>query len=434
MAKLSSGTLEAIRNFGKEGMLTGSGQGMAPITPAQQFGSGAGRGIKKMLGAVMPGAEFRNPTEIYRDQLAGIANDAKLGTITPDEEQTQILRLNLQHATLKGNRAEIAQAATAIRAHEEHLRVKNEAKRQADMVPHKRELYNILARADDPYGQTTRAEVGQYAVNNNLGPAEIDSVYSAFEKTLGPQKNEKYTKVALVRDENGVEFAVTQNNTTNEMELTAIGSDVKSPTGKVDVISSTTGSSGEDLQAGRMEVLELKNKLDKGRKEHETYIDLVKDGIADLNHARTTKAEALELIEIITEIQNLGGDTAGLGAATRAKMAKLFGLDSDADVSLLEFESLSKNLVKAALDGFTNPTEGERKFAEDMSPSLGKTGKLNIRLLNNVIKLADRQITRNSFLISTKNDFNAYRNFLLNLDPLESDDVPIIQRRNTKSN
>ena len=115
-------------------------------------------------------------------------------------------------------------------------------------------------------------------------------------------------------------------------------------------------------------------------------------------------------------------------------MAKLFGLDTDADVSLLEFESLSKNLVKAALDGFTNPTEGERKFAEDMSPSLGKTAKLNIRLLNNVIKLADRKITRNSYLINPKNDFNAYRNFLLNLDPLESDDVPIIQRRNTKSN
>lgn len=433
MAKLSSSTLEAIRNFGKEGMLTGSGQGMAPVTPAQQFGSGAGRGIKKMLGAVT-GEDFRNPTEKYRDQLAGIANDAKLGTITPDEEQTQILRLNLQHATLKGNRAEIAQAATAIRAHEEHLRVKNEAKRQADMVPHKRELYNILARADDPYGQTTRAEVGQYAVNNNLGPAEIDSVYSAFEKTLGPQKNEKYSDVTLVRDEEGVEWAVTQNNVTNEIALTPIGSDAESPTGKVEVISKTTGASGEDLQKGRMELLELKNKLNKNTEEHKAYISLVKEGVNDLNHARTTKAEALELIEIITEIQKLGGDTAGLGAATRAKMAKLFGLDTDADVSLLEFESLSKNLVKAALDGFTNPTEGERKFAEDMSPSLGKTAKLNIRLLNNVIKLADRQITRNSYLINPKNDFNAYRNFLLNLDPLESDDVPIIQRRNTKSN
>ena len=60
-----------------------------------------------------------------------------------------------------------------------------------------------------------------------------------------------------------------------------------------------------------------------------------------------------------------------------------------------------------------------------MSPSLGKSAKLNIRLLNNVIKLADRQITRNSYLINPKNNFNDYRNFLLNLDPLESDDVPM---------
>jgi len=428
MAKLSSSTLEAIRNFGKEGMLTGSGQKMAPISPAQQFGSGAGRGIKKMLGAVMPGAEFRNPTEIYKDQLA------ELGTIDTDEEQTQLLRLNLQLAAARGDRAEIAKATKAIQVHEANLRVKNEAKRQADMVPHKRTLYNILAKADDPYGQTTRAEVGQYAVDNNLGPTEIDSVYSAFEKTLGPQKNEKYSDVTLVRDEDGVEWAVTQNNVTNEIALTPIGSDAESPKGEVQVISKTTGASGEDLHNQRIEIKKLENKLNKNTEEHKAYVDLVKKGVDDLNHARTTKAEALELIEIITEIQKLGGDTAGLGAATRAKMAKLFGLDSDADVSLLEFESLSKNLVKAALDGFTNPTEGERKFAEDMSPSLGKTAKLNIRLLNNVIKLADRQITRNSYLINPKNDFNAYRNFLLNLDPLESDDVPIIQRRNTKSN
>lgn len=429
MAKLSSGTLEAIRNFGKEGMLTGSGQRMAPVTPAQTFGGGAGAGIKKMLGAIMPGTDFRNPTQKYKDQLAGIANDAKIGTITPDEGQTQILRLNLQHATLKGNRAEMAQATTAIRVHENHLRVKKEAKRQADMVPHKRTLYNILAKADDPYGQITREEVGQYAVDNNLGPTEIDSVYSAFEKTLGPQKNAKNEKITLLRDEEGIEWVATQNNKTNEIELTAIGSDATSPTGKLEIVSPTTGTSGQDLQQGRIDLANLKSKLKEGEEEHKAYVSLVKDGIGDLNHARTTKAEALELIDVITEIQNLGGDTAGLGAATRAKMAKLFGLDTDADVSLLEFESLSKNLVKAALDGFTNPTEGERKFAEDMSPSLGKTAKLNIRLLNNVIKLADRKITRNSFLISPKNDFTAYRNFLLDLDPLKSDGGPTMPRR-----
>ena len=35
-------------------------------------------------------------------------------------------------------------------------------------------------------------------------------------------------------------------------------------------------------------------------------------------------------------------------------MAKLFGLDSDADLSLLEFDAESKTLVKKALDGLMN--------------------------------------------------------------------------------
>ena len=84
MAKLSSGTLEAIRNFGKEGMLTGSGQGMAPVTPAQQFGSGAGRGIKKMLGAVMPGADFRSDFEVYKDDLESATGTKEMLVIQRD--------------------------------------------------------------------------------------------------------------------------------------------------------------------------------------------------------------------------------------------------------------------------------------------------------------------------------------------------------------
>ena len=140
MAKLSSGTLEAIRNFGRGGgMLTGSGQGMAPVDPMMQLGRSGGDAFKKMRGG-LTGKDFRNSTQKYKDQLAGIANDAKIGTITPDEEQTQLLRLNLQHASIKGDRAAMAQASTAIRVHENHLRIKKEAKRQADMVPHKRTL------------------------------------------------------------------------------------------------------------------------------------------------------------------------------------------------------------------------------------------------------------------------------------------------------
>lgn len=78
MAKLSSGTLEAIRNFGREGMLTGSGQRMAPVQPAQQFGNTFGKGVKQMLSAAT-GKDFRNPREIFNDELeAAVSMEERL--------------------------------------------------------------------------------------------------------------------------------------------------------------------------------------------------------------------------------------------------------------------------------------------------------------------------------------------------------------------
>ena len=112
MAKLSSSTLEAIRNFGKEGMLTGSGQGMAPVTPAQQFGSGAGRGIKKMLGAVMPGADFRSDFEVYKDNL-------KSATGT-----REILVVQRDYARSRGDTAGALEAQIKIDALDEQRKTK----------------------------------------------------------------------------------------------------------------------------------------------------------------------------------------------------------------------------------------------------------------------------------------------------------------------
>ena len=112
MAKLSSGTLEAIRNFGKEGMLTGSGQGMAPVTPAQQFGSGAGRGIKKMLGAVMPGADFRSDFEVYKDNL-----ESATGT-------REILVVQRDYARSRGDTARALEAQVKIDALDEQRKTK----------------------------------------------------------------------------------------------------------------------------------------------------------------------------------------------------------------------------------------------------------------------------------------------------------------------
>ena len=99
--------MEAIRNFGKEGMLTGSGQGMAPVTPAQQFGSGAGRGIKKMLGAVMPGADFRSDFEVYKDDL-----ESATGT-------REILVVQRDYARSRGDTAGALEAQVKIDALDE---------------------------------------------------------------------------------------------------------------------------------------------------------------------------------------------------------------------------------------------------------------------------------------------------------------------------
>ena len=69
MAKLSSGTLEAIRNFGRGGgMLTGSGQGLAPVDPMMQLGRSGGNAFKEMLGGIT-GKDFRNPKQIFNDEL-----------------------------------------------------------------------------------------------------------------------------------------------------------------------------------------------------------------------------------------------------------------------------------------------------------------------------------------------------------------------------
>ena len=93
-------------------MLTGSGQGMAPVTPAQQFGSGAGRGIKKMLGAVMPGADFRSDFEVYKDDL-----ESATGT-------REILVVQRDYARSRGDTAGALEAQMKIDALDEQRKTK----------------------------------------------------------------------------------------------------------------------------------------------------------------------------------------------------------------------------------------------------------------------------------------------------------------------
>jgi len=151
VAKLSSGTLEAIRNFGKEGMLTGSGQGMAPVTPAQQFGSGAGRGIKKMLGAVMPGADFRSDFEVYKDNL-------KSATGT-----REILVVQRDYARSRGDTAGALEAQIKIDALDKEVaQQQKDADTRSSMAKRARDLgQNELAETIQTASEAHLLEIGK---------------------------------------------------------------------------------------------------------------------------------------------------------------------------------------------------------------------------------------------------------------------------------
>ena len=112
MAKLSSGTLEAIRNFGRGGgMLTGSGQGLAPVDPMMQLGRSFGGSLKKTLGG-LTGRDFRSESQVYKDDL-------KSATGT-----REILVVQRDYARSRGDTAGALEAQVKIDALDEQQKTK----------------------------------------------------------------------------------------------------------------------------------------------------------------------------------------------------------------------------------------------------------------------------------------------------------------------
>tara|TARA_R110002012_G_scaffold317406_1_gene533700 strand:+ start:1538 stop:2875 length:1338 start_codon:yes stop_codon:yes gene_type:complete len=423
MAKLSSGTLEAIRNFGKEGMLTGSGQGMAPVTPAQTFGGGFGDGFKKMLGALMPETEFRNSTEKYKDELA------KLGTVDTDEEQTQLLKLNLQLAADRGNRAEIAQAAKAIQVHEANLRQKRVDEDAFKVAENEQAITSILFKSNDPYGAATRQEIGQFALENKVTAQAVTNAYEALESTLGTSNDpQNFSRIGVVQDKNGVEFSVTQNKSKpTELTYSRIGpspedwegGEYSSPIGKpeeIDFVSTTTGLTGKETQVGR---INLANKQDALRKEAEKLTTFRNIKQANRDEALTvakTITQATDMLTILDELERAGANTAGLTQKALLALERTFGISDPTTINLQLFDSKSKNMIKISLQGFTNPTEGERDFAKLINPRIDASTATNRALLNDILKYAKLARSRIDHVLNFRDEagsLDAYDDYLL---------------------
>ena len=75
MAKLSQFAQKSLRDSFKDasGMLTGFGQGIPPVQPAQQFntGGGLGKSVRNIAG-ILTGRDFSTDEEIEKEKLQEI--------------------------------------------------------------------------------------------------------------------------------------------------------------------------------------------------------------------------------------------------------------------------------------------------------------------------------------------------------------------------
>jgi|TARA_A100000172_G_scaffold68678_2_gene48518 hypothetical protein len=115
MAKLSQFAQKSLRDSFKDasGMLTGFGQGIPPVQPAQQFntGGGLGKSVRNIAG-ILTGKDFSTDEEIYKDKL-----ESATGT-------REILVVQRDYARSRGDTAGALEAQMKIDALDEQRKTK----------------------------------------------------------------------------------------------------------------------------------------------------------------------------------------------------------------------------------------------------------------------------------------------------------------------
>lgn len=127
--------------------------------------------------------------------------------------------------------------------------------------------------------------------------------------------------------------------------------------------------------------------------------------------ARGLKGKAVKLAQLNDMI------TTGKTAQARKFMGDLFGVT---DPDLGQFNSLAGSLVldQIRLLG-ANPTEGERAFLTEITPSISQGGAVNKALIQDVIDMADRQIERARWFSKSENAGKTLEQYFLETDTFD---------------
>lgn len=409
MAKLSSGTLEAIRNFGRGGgMLTGSGQGMAPVDPMMQLGRSGGDAFKKMLGG-LTGKDFRSSKQKLYDL------SVEKGVDSP-EYQTALLQ-----SISKTDPVRAMELSRAIRLDKqdqvETNRETEEYNREINTINFEKDVYRVLQKQDDLFSKEAREAVSDMITEkySDAKIPEMTTILSTVRENLLKTRDELalggsygvgnptyeidedgdvYVSQTL-RDRNGKLF-------TKRVHFKGPNPDKKEPEGELRFYDMSEGGTHDEL----IERSAMKTKAEEDAK-----------GYSNLQQ------KAMEQAPILTEQVNQIDAAIALAGSVKTGGAYnelLRNIKKFADFT--DEESKNEGRLIASVGQIilanirklgANPTEGERNFLQDMLASITQNNEVNVAVLEDLKQIVINQRRRNSALRNlSREEYNSYLNTL----------------------
>lgn len=219
----------------------------------------------------------------------------------------------------------------------------------------------------------------------SMPPEQIDGIMGQLQAQFGAptkQVNQQFGAQQTVKDEQGNLFFATQkrNPSTGQVEsvLSPIGNGPAQPVGQVQVTGQFGLTAGENVNQKGAETSANVN----AKANAEQRQKILSSGVA-----------AREMIPQTEKLLELNGlISTGKTAAAKKAFGDFFGVTNP---DLGQFNAMAGRLV---LDNIrmlgANPTEGERQFLQQITPSLNQGGAVNEALLKDMLKIQKAQVKR----------------------------------------
>ena len=419
MAKLSQFAQKSLRDSFKDasGMLTGFGQGIPPVQPAQQFNTGGGGGglgkSVRNVAEILTGRDFSTDEEIEKEKLQEI-----IDTYGVDSPQYRTAILQKLAKTDPMRAMELSRAIRLDKQSQtEADRETVEYNREVDSINFEKDVYRVLQKQDDLFSKEARTAVADMIAEkySDAQIPEMTTILSTVRENLLKTRDELalggsygvgnptyeidedgdvYVSQTL-RDRNGKLF-------TKRVHFKGPNPDKKEPKGELKFYDMSEGGTHDELIARAA----MKTKAEEDAK-----------GYSKLQE------KAIEQAPILTEQVNQIDAAIALAGSVKTGGAYnelLRNIKKFADFT--DEESKNEGRLIAAVGQIilgnirklgANPTEGERNFLQDMLASINQNNEVNVAVLEDLKQIVINQRRRNAALRNlSREQYNSYLNTL----------------------